>query len=161
MVVASPSVVGLIARTTSLTDWWLIRSSSSLIRKLSGSIPSSGEITPPRTWYLPLYTPERSIATRSLGSATTQIVSFVRDWSLQILQGSISVMLKQVEQYFNLSLAWTMAVNNRSIDLRELPRTKKASRWADLGPMPGSFWSSLIKLASDSAYMFFIISLFS
>ncbi len=50
--VASPVVVGLVARTTSRTgaSGSPIRSISSAIRRSSGSMPSIGERAPPRTW---------------------------------------------------------------------------------------------------------------
>ena len=48
--VASPVVFGLVAMTSSVVPSFRTRSSSSAIRKSSGSIPSNGDRAPPRTW---------------------------------------------------------------------------------------------------------------
>jgi len=50
MAVASPSMLGLVARITSVTPSAPMRASSSLTRSCSGPTPSIGEIAPCRTW---------------------------------------------------------------------------------------------------------------
>ncbi len=50
MAVASPSMLGFVARITSLTPSSARRPSSSRIFSCSGPIPSMGEMAPPSTW---------------------------------------------------------------------------------------------------------------
>ena len=87
-----------------------MRASSSPIFRSSGPIPSIGEIAPCRTWYIPLYDPERSIDRMSSGSSTTQMTERSRESLLQTRQGSISVTFWQVEQRvtrsFTSRIAW-------------------------------------------------------
>ncbi len=72
MAVASPSMLGLVARITSVTPSASTRASSSFTRSCSGPMPSMGEIAPWSTWYRPANSWVRSTATMSRGSSTTQ-----------------------------------------------------------------------------------------
>jgi len=48
--VASPSMLGLMAKISSSMTFCCSLSVSSLILRVSGCIPSIGDIRPPRTW---------------------------------------------------------------------------------------------------------------
>ena len=78
---------GLVAMMTSSTPPAATRSTRDLMCRSSGPTWFMGEMTPWSTWYNPRYSRERSMATTSLGSATTQITELSRRGLEQMEQG--------------------------------------------------------------------------
>lgn len=81
----------------------LISEFSSLFRRefifsFSGPIPSSGFKTPPKMWKRPSYLPVLSMAMASMESSTMHRRVLLRVWSIQFLQGLISVIVWQMSQ---------------------------------------------------------------
>src|ERR1043166_6179844 len=117
----------------------------------SGPTPRSGESAPRRTWKTPLKSRVCSIVAMLYASSTTQITDGSRRASLQIAHGSTSVMLLQTEQRKIFCFTSMIALASASASAGVRLRMWYASRDADLAPMPGSFVSSLIRLASGGA----------
>src|SRR2546425_186036 len=135
---------------TSLTDPSPRRARSGAILRSSGPTPRRGAIDPCSTWYSPRK-PDFSMAIRLCGSSTTHTWLLSRSASAQIRQGSVSVMLKQREQRRRVSLTSRRAVARARASSRLLRRRWKASRWADLAPMPGSLRNASISRSSGAA----------
>ena len=76
------------ARITSFTPPRAMRSVSRSIFRSEGEIPCMGEMTPPSTWYNPLYCRVFSTDSTSATCSTTQIVVWSRSSSAQIGQTS-------------------------------------------------------------------------
>jgi hypothetical protein len=68
-----------------------------------------GEITPCNTWYLPLYSCARSIASTPFGSGTTHTILESRLTSRHTIQSSPSVKFKQIAQNSTLFFAVVIA----------------------------------------------------
>src|SRR5215217_8224309 len=125
---------------------------SSLTRRSSGPTPSIGLIAPPSTWYLPLNSRVRSIATTSLGSSTTQMTSSARRGSRQIRHCSASATLKQVTQKRTSACTRCSAATSRPTSADSEDSRWKAMRCALLGPTPGSRPSSSIRSWTAPSY---------
>src|SRR3978361_689924 len=125
---------------------------SSLTRRSSGPMPSIGLIAPPSTWYRPLNSRVRSIATTSLGSSTTQMTSSVRRGSRQIRHCSPSATLKQVTQNRTSASTRCSAATSRTTSADSAASRWKAMRCALLGPTPGRRPSSSMRSWTAPSY---------
>src|SRR5258706_1880231 len=91
------------------------------------------------------------MAIRLCGSSTTQIDVASRSGPAHTTQGSVSVMLKQVEQRRRLSLTSSNASASATASCRGARMTWNARRCADLAPMPGSFRKASMRRSSGAA----------
>src|SRR5215208_1224880 len=82
----------------------------------------------------------------------TQMIERSREVEAQKRQGSTSVRLLQTVQETILRLTSSIAVTKRSTSACVIRRTWKASRCADLCPMPGRRLNSSISLVTGSEY---------
>src|SRR5688500_15636979 len=92
--------VAIITSRTTPAD--TLVSSCGMVRS-SGPLPSSGDKRPPRTWYTPRNSPDRSIAQISEGSSTAQMTHVSLRASRQMEHKSSSVRLKHWEHGRTLS----------------------------------------------------------
>src|ERR687898_1166088 len=93
------------------------------------------------------------IATRSRGSSTTQTRLGSRRESLQMRHRSPSATFQQIRQKWTRALTSVMALARRSASAGSTLRMWKASRWALLGPIPGSRPSSSIRSWTGPSYI--------
>src|SRR5579884_1410875 len=91
------------------------------------------------------------MAATSRGCSTTQITDRSRRGSVQMAQGSASVMFPHTEHGRIRVLASRMAAARASTSCWFIVRMWKASRWAVFGPMVGNLVSSLISRARGGA----------
>ena len=151
MAVASPSILGLVARMTSTTPSGSKRAINSRTRSWSGPIPSMGLIAPPSTWYRPRKPPVRSTATMSRGSSTTHSNVASRRSSAHIVHNSDSDTLKQRSQNRTRTFISLIAAVSRAVSSVGNFMRWKASRWADFGPIPGRRPNSSMTCCTASA----------
>src|SRR3954454_9696131 len=143
--VASPSTLGLVASTTSRTSPAAARRTSGSTFSSDGPIPPSGERRPPSTWYIPRYSPVRSMAMMSLASSTTHTRLASRRGLAQIGQGLASVRLPHTPQGRTRSRMVTMPRASRCASSAGAFSRWKASRSAVFRPIPGSRASSSLR----------------
>src|SRR3954447_16962207 len=137
---------------SSVTVPSISRVMSSLTRRSSGPTPAIGLIAPPSTWYLPRNSRVRSMATTSLGSSTTQIVSGERRGSRQMRHWGSWATFPQISQNWTRSLTSVSASASRRTSAGSAARRWYAMRWALLGPTPGSRPSSSIRSWTAPSY---------
>src|SRR3954469_8091582 len=124
----------------------------SLTRRSSGPTPAIGLMAPPSTWYLPRNSRVRSMATTSLGSSTTQMVSGERRGSRQMRHCGSCATFPQISQNRTRSLTSVSASASRRTSAGSADSRWNAMRWALLGPTPGSRPSSSIRSWTAPSY---------
>ncbi len=140
--VVSPWMVGLSAKMISWTWSFCTRLMSDSIFNWSGPIPSSGEITPPKTWYVPLNCWVLSMAITSRIFSTTQMICFLREILLQILQTSVSDTLQHLLQNFISLRMRAMVSANSCVSSCGCLIRWSTKRNAVFLPIPGSLENS-------------------
>ena len=137
-------MVGEMARMTSRSSESSAeaRATSESMCKSDGPTPSMGEITPPSTWYTPLYWPVFSMAMTSRTSDTTHTRLWSRSLLAQMPHSSASEMLWQVVQYvISKRILASASASEAVVSISALSRCR-ARRNAVLRPMPGRRASS-------------------
>ena len=110
------------------------------MRRSSGPTPAIGLMAPPSTWYLPRNSRVRSIATTSLGSSTTQMVTGERRGSRQMRHCGSCATLPQISQNRTRSFTSVSASDSRRhvrrIRREEVERDALGALGTDSGQSP-------------------------
>src|SRR3990170_1813946 len=73
------------------------RSTRGAMVRSSGPMPSMGASRPPSTWYMPRYSPERSMAPMSDASSTTQMSVASRRGPARLLGRLLEQMIREAQ----------------------------------------------------------------